>query len=172
MSLVPAPRFDLLPMKHYAFASVQFSRGCPFTCEFCAIIVTFGCRARLRRSWQILAEIENLTALASEFVFIVDDNLNGNKKAIKPILCDLKAWQKRRGYPLTFFTEASLDLADDPELPALFSEVNIVSGFVGIESPNEAALIGPKKKQNVRGSSAWSRRSTPSSAPAWRSGAA
>jgi len=151
MSRVPAPRFDLLPMKRYAFASVQFSRGCPFTCEFCDIIVTFGRRPRLKTSAQIIGEIEALAALGSEFVFIVDDNLIGNKKAIKPILLDLKRWQERRGYPLTFFTEASLDLADDPDLLALFSDVNIVSVFVGIESPNEAALIEAKKKQNVRG---------------------
>jgi radical SAM superfamily enzyme YgiQ (UPF0313 family) len=151
MSRVPAPRFDLLPMNRYAFASVQFSRGCPFTCEFCDIIVTFGRRPRLKTSEQIIAEIEALAALGSEFVFIVDDNLIGNKKAIKPILCELRTWQERRGYPLTFFTEASLDLADDAELLALFSDVNIVSVFVGIESPNEAALIEAKKKQNVRG---------------------
>jgi radical SAM superfamily enzyme YgiQ (UPF0313 family) len=151
MARVPAPRFDLLPMKHYAFSSVQFSRGCPFTCEFCDIIVTFGRRPRLKTSAQIIAEIEALHAHRSEFVFIVDDNLIGNKKAIKPILRDLQDWQERRGYPLTFFTEASLDLADDPEMLSLFSDVNIVSVFVGIESPSEAALIEAKKKQNVRG---------------------
>jgi radical SAM superfamily enzyme YgiQ (UPF0313 family) len=151
MSRVPAPRLDLLSMNRYAFGSVQFSRGCPFTCEFCDIIVTFGRRPRLKTSGQIIAEIEALAGLGGEFVFIVDDNLIGNKKAIKPILGDLKHWQERRGYPLTFFTEASLDLADDPELLTLFSEVNIVSVFVGIESPNAAALIEAKKKQNVRG---------------------
>jgi radical SAM superfamily enzyme YgiQ (UPF0313 family) len=153
MSRVPAPRFDLLPMKHYAFSSVQFSRGCPFTCEFCDIIVTFGRRPRLKSSEQIIAEIEALHDLGSEFVFIVDDNLIGNKKAIKPILRDLQAWQERRGYPLTLFTEASLDLADDPDMLAQFSDVNIVSVFVGIESPNAAALVEAKKKQNLRGES-------------------
>jgi radical SAM superfamily enzyme YgiQ (UPF0313 family) len=151
MSRMPVPRFDLLPMKHYAFGSVQFSRGCPFTYEFCDIIVTFGRRPRLKTGQQVLAEIEALYAQGAEFVFIVDDNLIGNKAAIKPILRQVAAWQQARGYPLTFFTEASLDLADDPELLALMSAVNIVTVFVGIESPNDAALIEAKKKQNLRG---------------------
>jgi radical SAM superfamily enzyme YgiQ (UPF0313 family) len=151
MSRVPVPRFDLLAMKHYAFGSVQFSRGCPFTCEFCDIIVTFGRRPRLKTSGQVLAEIEALHRQGAEFVFIVDDNLIGNKNAIKPVLREVAAWQAARGYPLTFFTEASLDLADDAELLALMSEVNIVTVFVGIESPNDAALVEAKKKQNLRG---------------------
>ncbi|HLZ66788.1 MAG TPA: radical SAM protein [Aliidongia sp.] len=151
MSRVPIPRFDLLPMKHYAFGSVQFSRGCPFTCEFCDIIVTFGRRPRLKTGGQVLAEIDALHALGAEFVFIVDDNLIGNKHAIKPLLREVAAWQEARGYPLTFFTEASLDLADDAELLALMSEANIVTVFVGIESPNEAALVEARKKQNLRG---------------------
>ncbi len=151
MSQMPVPRFDLLPMKHYAFASVQFSRGCPFTCEFCDIIVTFGRRPRLKTAGQVIAEIEALHAEGAVFVFIVDDNLIGNKAAIKPILREVAAWQEAHGYPLTFFTEASLDLADDPELLALMSAVNIVTVFVGIESPNDAALIEAKKKQNLRG---------------------
>jgi radical SAM superfamily enzyme YgiQ (UPF0313 family) len=82
--------------------------------------------------------------------FIVDDNLIGNKRAIKEVLRDLIAWQGRHGYPLTFFTEASIDLADDPELMGLMVEANITSVFVGIESPNEASLRETKKFQNVR----------------------
>jgi radical SAM superfamily enzyme YgiQ (UPF0313 family) len=151
MSRLPVPRHDLLRMKNYAFGSVQFSRGCPFTCEFCDIIVTFGRRPRLKLRQQIIAEVEALEKQGMEFVFIVDDNLIGNKKAIKPILRELRDWQEARGFPLTLFTEASLDLADDAELLVLFSQANIVSVFVGIESPNEAALIETKKKQNIRG---------------------
>ncbi|MDB5361023.1 MAG: Fe-S oxidoreductase [Rhodospirillales bacterium] len=151
MSQMPVPRFDLLPMKHYAFGSVQFSRGCPFTCEFCDIIVTFGRRPRLKTVGQVIAEIEALHTEGAPFVFIVDDNLIGNKAAIKPILREVAVWQEAHGYPLTFFTEASLDLADDAELLALMSAVNIVTVFVGIESPNEAALIEAKKRQNLRG---------------------
>src|SRR5207253_395483 len=116
MTTVPAPRFELLKMKHYAFGSVQFSRGCPFQCEFCDIIVTFGRRPRIKTSPQIIAELDALRNQGVKIAFVVDDNLIGNKKAIKPILRDVIAWQERLGYPLSLFTEASIDLADDPEL--------------------------------------------------------
>lgn len=150
MTTVPVPRFDLLKARHYAFGSVQFSRGCPFQCEFCDIIVTFGRRPRIKSSAQILAELDGLRAQGFRMAFIVDDNLIGNKKAIRDVLLDVIAWQEKRGYPMTFFTEASLDLADDPELMELMVEANIASVFVGIESPNEASLRETKKFQNVR----------------------
>ena len=100
-------------MKDYAFASVQFSRGCPFECEFCDIIVTFGRRPRIKTSAQVLAELDALVAARQRFAFIVDDNLIGNKKAIKLLLRDVIAWQVKHGYPLMFSTEASIDLAED-----------------------------------------------------------
>src|SRR2546430_2411532 len=111
MTKVPTPRFDLLKMQHYLFGSVQFSRGCPFQCEFCDIIVTFGRRPRIKTSAQILAELDALRREGVRIAFIVDDNLIGNKKAIKEVLRDLVAWQERHGYPLSLFTEASIDLA-------------------------------------------------------------
>ena len=95
MSLVPTPRFDLLKMRHYAFGSLQFSRGCPFQCEFCDIIVTFGRRPRIKTSAQILAELDAILATGMRIVFVVDDNLIGNKKAIKDVLRDVIAWQER-----------------------------------------------------------------------------
>ena len=150
MASVPPPRLDLLKMRHYAFGSVQFSRACPFQCEFCDIIVTFGRRPRIKTSAQILAELDAIRAAGQQIVFIVDDNLVGNKKAIKQVLRDVAAWQERNGFPLVFTTEASIDLADDPELLALMAEANIVSAFIGIESPNEASLRETKKYQNVR----------------------
>ncbi|QEH31742.1 Radical SAM superfamily protein [Aquisphaera giovannonii] len=150
MGRVPTPRFDLLKMRHYAFGSVQFSRGCPFQCEFCDIIVTFGRKPRIKTSGQILAELEAIRAQKQRIVFIVDDNLIGNKAAIKAVLREVAAWQEANGFPLAFTTEASIDLADDPELLALMVEANIVSVFVGIESPNEASLRETKKYQNVR----------------------
>ncbi len=116
MTQVPTPRFDLLKMQHYMFGSVQFSRGCPYQCEFCDIIVTFGRRPRLKTSAQMVAELEALRAQKISIAFIVDDNLIGNKKAIKALLRDLIAWQRDQGYPMSFFTEASLDLAEDAEL--------------------------------------------------------
>jgi radical SAM superfamily enzyme YgiQ (UPF0313 family) len=150
MTQVPAPRFDLLKMQDYMFGSVQFSRGCPFQCEFCDIIVTFGRRPRLKTSAQVIAELEALRAQQIFLTFVVDDNLIGNKKAIKALLHDLIAWQQNQGYPMRFFTEASLDLAEDPELLRLMVEANFGSVFIGIESPNEASLRETKKYQNVR----------------------
>lgn len=150
MTRVPTPRFDLLHMRDYAFATLQFSRGCPFQCEFCDIIVTFGRRPRLKTAAQVVAELDALHAQKLERVFVVDDNLIGNKKAIKVLLRDVIAWQQANGFPFMLFTEASIDLADDPELMRLMVEANFVSVFVGIESPNEASLRETKKFQNVR----------------------
>jgi len=150
MTQVPTPRFELLKMQHYMFGSVQFSRGCPYQCEFCDIIVTFGRRPRLKTSAQVLAELEALRAQKIFIAFVVDDNLIGNKKAIKVLLRDLIAWQREQGYPMRFFTEASLDLAEDAELLDLMVEANFGAVFIGIESPNEASLRETKKLQNVR----------------------
>ncbi len=150
MTKVPTPRFDLLKMNRYAFGSLQFSRGCPFQCEFCDIIVTFGRRPRIKTSAQVIAELEAIRKTGLRTVFIVDDNLIGNKKAIKGVLRDVIAWQKQKGYPLTLFTEASIDLADDPELLELMVEANFIATFIGIESPSEEALRETKKYQNVR----------------------
>jgi radical SAM superfamily enzyme YgiQ (UPF0313 family) len=150
MTRVPVPRFDLLEMDRYAFGSLQFSRGCPFQCEFCDIIVTFGRRPRLKTSAQVIAELEAIRKTGQRIVFIVDDNLIGNKKAIKAVLREVIAWQQRNGYPLSFFTETSIDLADDPELMALMAEADFIAVFVGIESPDEASLRETKKFQNVR----------------------
>ncbi len=150
MSKVPTPRFDLLNMKHYAFGSLQFSRGCPFQCEFCDIIVTFGRRPRIKTSAQVIAELEAIRKAKISIVFIVNDNLIGNKKAIKVVLKDVIAWQERNNYPLTLFTEASIDLADDAELMELMVRANFISTFIGIESPDEDSLREAKKFQNVR----------------------
>ena len=150
MTKLPLPRFDLLKMRHYAFGSVQFSRGCPFQCEFCDIIVTFGRKPRIKTSGQIIAELQSLADHGVKIAFVVDDNLIGNKKAIKEVLREVVDWQKRNGYPLSLFTEASIDLADDQELMDIMSEANIIAVFIGIESPNEASLRETKKFQNVR----------------------
>jgi radical SAM superfamily enzyme YgiQ (UPF0313 family) len=151
MATVPVPRLDLLRMKDYAFGSVQFSRGCPFECEFCDIIVTFGRRPRIKTSTQILAELDAIVAAGKHSAFIVDDNLIGNKKAIKRLLRDVVTWQERHGYPLMFATEASIDLAKDAELMELMVDANISKVFVGIETPNEESLRETKKLQNLRG---------------------
>lgn len=147
---LPLPRVDLLKADRYMFGSLQISRGCPFTCEFCDIIVTFGRKPRLKTSEQVLAELESFQRAGLRIVFVVDDNLIGNKKAIKPVLRDIVRWQQEREYPLTLFTEASLDLAEDDELMELMGLANFQSVFIGIETPNEESLLETKKVQNVR----------------------
>jgi radical SAM superfamily enzyme YgiQ (UPF0313 family) len=149
MATVPRPRLDLMKMSRYATGSMQISRGCPFTCEFCDIIVMFGRRPRLKTSAQVIAELEGLRATGKQDIFIVDDNLIGNKKAIKPILRDIIAWQRKNAYPLNLMTEASIDLAEDDEMLELMVEANFETVFVGIESPNEEALRETKKIQNL-----------------------
>ena len=150
MTRIPIPRFDLLQMDRYLFGSVQFSRGCPFQCEFCDIIVTFGRRPRLKTTSQVIADLEALRQQNLDTVFIVDDNLIGNKKAIKELLRDLSDWQQKAGYPFKFFTEASLDLAEEDELMQLMVQANIQAVFIGIESPNEESLKETRKFQNVK----------------------
>lgn len=150
MTKVPVPRHDLMKMQHYMFGSVQFSRGCPFQCEFCDIIVTFGRKPRLKTSEQVIAELEALRGSGMDIVFVVDDNLIGNKQAIKKTLREIAAWQQREGFPLLLSTEASVDLADDEELMRLMTEANFITVFVGIETPNEESLRETKKFQNMR----------------------
>jgi radical SAM superfamily enzyme YgiQ (UPF0313 family) len=147
---LPLPRIDLLKIDRYMFGSLQISRGCPFTCEFCDIIVTFGRKPRLKTSEQVLAELEAFRQAGIRIVFVVDDNLIGNKKLIKSVLRDIVEWQQQRAYPLTLFTEASLDLAEDEELMELMGLAGFQNVFIGIETPNEDSLRETKKLQNVR----------------------
>ncbi|MDB5512866.1 MAG: B12-binding radical protein [Enterovirga sp.] len=147
----PIPRFDLLDFSHYLFIGVQFSRGCPFTCEFCDIIELYGRVPRTKTNGQMLAELDRLLELGHRgHVDFVDDNLIGNKKAVKQFLPQLKIWQERNGYPFMFSTEASLNLADDAELLMMMREANFFAVFVGIESPDEQTLIDMRKKQNTK----------------------
>ena len=150
LTRLPLPRVELLKADRYMFGSLQISRGCPFTCEFCDIIVTFGRRPRLKTSELVLAELEAFQRAGLGIIFVVDDNLIGNKKAIKPVLREIIRWQQERAYPLTLFTEASLDLAEDEELMELMGLANFQNVFIGIETPNEDSLRETKKYQNVR----------------------
>ena len=152
MSTVPMPRYDLVPYREYAMGCVQTSRGCPFQCEFCDIIVIFGRKPRVKTPAQVVAEIDVQSKLGARVIFLVDDNFIGNKKAAKGILRAIIEWQHAKGFPVAFFTEASLDLAEDDELLSLMTEAGMISVFIGIESPDEAALRETKKYQNVRGS--------------------
>lgn len=150
MEMAPAPRWDLVDWKHFMFGTIQISRGCPFQCEFCDIIVTFGRRPRVKTSEQVIAELDTLRKKGMKMTFIVDDNFIGNKKVIKNILESMICWQKKHHYPMALSTEASLDLAECPELMQLMLEANIRSVFIGVESPDEASLLETRKTQNVR----------------------
>jgi radical SAM superfamily enzyme YgiQ (UPF0313 family) len=147
----PVPRFDLLKVEHYLYVGVQFSRGCPFTCEFCDIIELYGRVPRAKTNAQMLHELDELYRLGYRgHIDFVDDNLIGNKKAVKAFLPDLKTWLEQHDYPFEFTTEASLNLADDADLLKLLNQANFIGVFVGIESPDTSTLIAMRKKQNTR----------------------
>lgn len=146
----PVPRFDLLDLPRYQAVSLQFSRGCPFRCEFCDIIVMFGRKPRTKTPAQVGRELDALRARGVHSVFFVDDNLIGNKPAAKELLRYLVAYQRDHRYRFHFGTEASLNLAQDPELLALFRAAGFGWVFIGIESPDEASLKETLKFQNTR----------------------
>jgi radical SAM superfamily enzyme YgiQ (UPF0313 family) len=150
VSKSPAPRTDLLDLSRYQAMSVQYSRGCPFTCEFCDIIEMFGRVPRFKTPSQVLAELEALRAMGWRGpVFFVDDNFIGNKKAAKQMLPEVARWQREHGYPFSFYTEASVNLAADTTLLRLMMEAGFDSVFLGIETPSVEALKETRKKQNV-----------------------
>ena len=146
----PVPRFDLLDLSRYQAVSLQFSRGCPFRCEFCDIIVMFGRKPRTKTTAQVGRELDALRRLGARSAFFVDDNLIGNKPAAKELLRYLAAYQREHRYRFHFGTEASLNLAQDPELLALFRAAHFGWVFIGIESPDEASLKETLKFQNTR----------------------
>ena len=147
----PIPRFALLNFDYYLHIGVQFSRGCPFTCEFCDIIELYGRVPRAKTNSQMLTELDELYRLGYRgHVDFVDDNLIGNKKAVRTLMPELRAWLERNDYPFEFTTEASVNLADDDDFLKAMSEANFVGVFIGIESPDTATLVAMKKKQNTR----------------------
>ncbi len=147
----PLPRFDLLKLERYMNVGVQFSRGCPFNCEFCNVIELNGRTPRYKGPGQVLAELESLYRLGYRgHVDFVDDNLIGNRMAARSFLAAVASWRKRRGYPFEFSCEASLVLAEDDELLALMRAAGFFAVFIGIESPDEATLRSAQKTQNSR----------------------
>lgn len=146
----PTPRFDLLKLEQYTTATLQFSRGCPFRCEFCDIIVMFGRKPRWKSTEQVGRELDQLRQRNVRSVFFVDDNLIGNKKAARALLRFLREYQERHDYRFAFGSEASLNLAQDEGLLRLFREANFAWLFIGIESPDVDSLQETGKVQNLR----------------------
>ena len=150
ISQTPIPLWSLINMKQYSAMNIQYSRGCPFNCEFCDIIILNGHKPRTKDKEQVVKELEALYGHGWRGgVFIVDDNFIGNKKKLKAeTLPAIIEWLKRKKYPFTFLTEASINLADDEELMRLMIEAGFNTVFVGIETPNEESLAECNKLQN------------------------
>ena len=147
----PVPLWELADINKYSSMSLQYSRGCPFKCEFCNVTALFGHRPRTKTPAQVIEELELLRRLGWKGkVFFVDDNLIGNKAHLmKELLPALIKWQKERG-GMPFFTEASINLADDPALMEMMREAGFESVFVGIETPDADSLAECDKKQNTK----------------------
>jgi radical SAM superfamily enzyme YgiQ (UPF0313 family) len=153
VTTTPIPRFELLELDAYMEMSVQFSRGCPFQCEFCDIIVLYGRKPRTKEPEQILAELQYLYDLGwRRSIFMVDDNFIGNKRNVKLMLKKLQPWMVEHGFPFSFATEASVDLANDQELMDMMVACNFGSVFLGVETPDEDSLALTQKFQNTRDS--------------------
>ncbi len=151
LSQSPVPRFDLLRLENYMHVGVQYGRGCPFNCEFCSVIELNGRLPRRKTTAQMLAELDALDALGYRgHVDFVDDNLIGNRKAIRPFLAELARWRARRGYPFEFSSEVCLSLADDEDLLRAMARAGFFAVFVGIETPDPRVLLRAKKAHNVQ----------------------
>jgi radical SAM superfamily enzyme YgiQ (UPF0313 family) len=147
----PIPRYDLLRVEAYQSIGVQFSRGCPFNCEFCDIIEVFGRVPRTKPAAQLLREFDAIYATGFRgMLFMVDDNFIGNKKAAKTMLPEVAEWMRAKQYPFDIYTEASINLAADDKLIDLMLDAGFSSVFVGIETPSQEALAETQKVQNLR----------------------
>jgi radical SAM superfamily enzyme YgiQ (UPF0313 family) len=146
----PIPRFDLLKVDRYASMSIQFSRGCPFQCEFCDIIILYGRKPRTKLPQQVTAELDTLLKLGwMKQLFIVDDNFIGNHHRALELCVELEKWQQEHGFPVMFYTEASMDLARKTALVDAMVKANFFYVFLGIESPSKESLQETKKFQNL-----------------------
>jgi radical SAM superfamily enzyme YgiQ (UPF0313 family) len=151
LTQVPLPHLHLADLRRYSSMAVQFSRGCPFTCEFCDIIEIYGRRPRTKTPEQVLAELEQIYRLGWRGrVFLVDDNFIGNKKNVKILLPRLIEWMRNHKFPFSLLTEASLNLAEDRDLLAMMREAHFISVFLGIETPVADSLKETTKFQNLR----------------------
>ncbi|MDE2773345.1 MAG: B12-binding domain-containing radical SAM protein [Gemmatimonadota bacterium] len=150
MSTAPVPRFDLIDMKEYHSMCLQFSRGCPFDCEFCDITKLYGRVSRTKTPEQMVAEFDRLYELGWRGpLFLVDDNFIGNKREVSRLLPVIAEWQRERGHPYSLFTEASVNLVRMNDLMDVMIEAGFDAVFLGIETPNPRALRKMKKPQNL-----------------------
>jgi len=151
LTKTPIPMWSLINMKQYSGMNLQYSRGCPFDCDFCDIIVLYGHKPRTKDRQQVVDELEALYRHGWRgSVFIVDDNFIGNKKKLKAeTLPTIIQWSREKKYPFTFYTEASINLADDEQLMELMVEAGFNRVFIGIETPNVDSLIECNKQQNI-----------------------
>lgn len=150
LALTPVPRWDLIDMKDYASMSVQFSRGCPFDCEFCDIVAMNGRIPRTKAPHRVIQELETLRERGWKgLVFLVDDNFIGNRRRVKELLRAIIAWRRRTRVHMDFLTEASVNLAGDAELLDLMAEAGFKQVFLGIETPSAEGLEECGKKQNL-----------------------
>jgi radical SAM superfamily enzyme YgiQ (UPF0313 family) len=151
MTLSPVPRFDLLNLNDYIIVGLQTSRGCPFNCEFCDIVNLYGRKPRYKSPDQVLAELELLFKLGwRREVFICDDNFIGNQTHARAILKKLISWQASHGEPFSFWTQTSANLGHHTAMVDLLTEANFGNVFIGVESPDEAVLVGNRKYQNLK----------------------
>lgn len=149
LSATPVADFHLADLKRYSAMSIQYSRGCPFNCEFCDIIEIYGRVPRTKSNQQVLAELDALRNLGWRgTVFIVDDNFIGNKKNVRRLLPELADWQERNGHPFSLLTEASVNLADDDDVLSDMQRAGFRRVFLGIETPAEESLKEAQKSQN------------------------
>lgn len=147
----PAPRYDLIDLNNYASVSVQFSRGCPYNCEFCDITKLYGRVPRTKTPAQMLSELQLLYDCGwRRSVFFVDDNFIGNRAHAKKLLPQVAKWQRERKYPFSFYTEASVNIAEMPDLLDDMAEAGFDMVFLGLETPNIKALLQADKAHNVK----------------------
>jgi radical SAM superfamily enzyme YgiQ (UPF0313 family) len=150
LSDFPSPAYHLVPLRQYFIANIQFSSGCPYSCEFCDIPALYGRNPRLKTPAQVLAELDQIAAAGATSVYFVDDNFIGNQKAALELLPHLVDWQVRHRYPLRFACEATLNLARNERVLALMREAGFITVFCGIETPEPQALRFMSKDQNLR----------------------
>ena len=149
ITALPPPRFDLMRHGHYLLGAMQVSRGCPYHCDFCSCTSLYGHESRYKTDDQVVAELEQLHRLGYRSIFILDDNLVGDRGRARSVLRVIRDWNDAKDEPVMFSTSASIDIAD-PDLAILLAQARVTNIFVGIETPNTESLASAHKHQNVR----------------------